>query len=201
MPKTVELEEGEYNRLMALQGVASKIVANPAARRRLEEAHKLVDPNASTPLLDQEKSQLEPLNAIKKELSDEIAALKKDREDEKREATLRTIADKQTAGLSRLRKAGYTDEGVAAVQKLMEDKGLLDVDDAVAIFERNHPPAIPATPGGGITGDRWNFQDVNDTTDKDIAALLANKGEGGASDAATSRLANAALMEIRGARR
>src|SRR5216683_1062955 len=153
MPKMVEVDEGEYNQMIALRNVASKIVSNPAARRRLEEAHKLVDPNASTPMLDQDRLANEPLNVMKGELSAEIAALKKEREDEKREQTLASIADKQTKAFARLKNENrYTEEGIEAVRKVMETKGLLDVDDAVAIFERANPPAVPATPGGGMTG-------------------------------------------------
>src|SRR6201999_3750556 len=94
MPK-IELEEGEYNNLMALRGVALKIVANPTARRLLEQAQKTVDPNAPTPFLDQEKLQNEPLNALKTEMQAKIDKLEKEREDEKREATLQAIADRQ----------------------------------------------------------------------------------------------------------
>ena len=201
MAKTIEIDEAEFNRLTALQNVASKIVANPAARKQLEAAHKLVDPNALTPLLDQEAQQMAPVNALKTELSNEIAALKKEREDEKREQTLAALADRQYKALNGLRRQGYTDEGIKAVEKLMETKGLLDVEDAVAIFERTNPPQMPATPGG-ITGDRWNFADQPvEGGDKDIVALLNAKGDGPGGDAAAMRLANATLQEMRGARR
>ena len=127
--------------------------------------------------------------------------MKKQREDEKRETTLAALADKQTKAIAGLRRQGYTDEGVKQIEKLMETKGLLDVEDAVAIFERQNPPQMPATPGG-ITGDRWNFADQPvDGGDKDIMALLANKGDGPSADAAAMRLANATLVEMRGSRR
>ena len=196
----IEVDEAEYNRMAALTAVASKIVANPAARKRLEEAHKLVDPNASTPTLDAERTQLEPLNAIKSELSAEIAALKKEREDEKRESTLASISNKQEAAFARLKSQHhYTDEGVKAVRALMESKGLLDVDDAVAIFERANPPQVPSTPSG-MTGTAWNFTDHSADGDKDIAALLANKGDGPGAEAAVMRMANATLTDMRGGR-
>jgi hypothetical protein len=195
----IEVDEGQYNQMLALQSVASKIVANPAARRRLEEAHKLVDPNASTPLLDQERLANEPLTAMKGELSAEIAALKKEREDERREQTLASIADKQTKAFNRLKtEHRYTDEGVEAVRKLMETKGLLDVDDAVAIFEKANPPAVPATPGGGMTGTSWGFADVNADSDKLIQELISTKGE---STSVADRMANNALQDFRAGRR
>ncbi len=197
MAKTVEVDEAEYNQMVALRGVASKIVANPAARRQLEQAHKLVDPNAATPLLDQEAAQLAPVKEMEKTLNERIAKFEKEREDEKREATLAGIAQRQSAGLAQLRKQGYTDEGVAAVQKLMEDKGLLDVDDAVAIFERANPPQMPSTPQGGMTGTSWGFITNNDESDKDIQALIAGRGD---NEAVTDRMVQRSLQESRSRR-
>ena len=195
MAKTVEIDEAEYNRLAALQGIASKIVANPAARKRLEEAHKLVDPHASTPLLDQERLQAEPIAALKNEYDAKIAKLEKDREDEKREAALAKIAADQAAGFARLRRERYTDEGIAKIEEIMKTKGILDVEDAVAIFERNNPPPTPATPSGGMTGSAWGFTDINDGTDKAIQELIATKGQ---VDSVADRMAIAALSEFRG---
>ena len=53
---------------------------------------------------------------------------------------------KQARDKATLRRDGYTDEGMKAIEKMMEDKGLLDVMDAVAIFERTNPPpaSMPA---------------------------------------------------------
>ena len=195
----IEVDEGDYNRMLALQSVASKIVSDPKARRKLEEAHKLVDPNASTPFLDQERLANEPMTAMRTELTDQIAALKKERDDEKREQTLASIADKQAKAFARLKNEHrYTDEGVEAVRKLMETKGLLDVDDAVAIFERANPPAVPATPGGGMTGTSWGFADVNDKSDELIKQLIASKGE---NDYVTNQMTTAALQDFRAGKR
>ncbi len=197
MPKTVEIDEAEYNQMVALRTVAGKIVANPAARRQLEQAHKLVDPNAATPLLDQERLQNEPLTALKTEMQAKIDKLEKEREDERREATLAAIAQRQTADFSKLRKEGYTDEGIAAVQKLMEDEGITKVSNAVAIFERNNPPQMPSTPQGGMTGTSWGFADVNADTDKMIQELITSKGN---NEAVTDRMAAAALQDFRSRR-
>jgi hypothetical protein len=197
MPKIVEVDEAEYNQMVALRGVASKIVANPAARRQLEQAHKLVDPNASTPMLDQERLQNEPLTALKTEMQAKIDKLEKEREDEKRENALTAIAGRQTADFAKLRKEGYTDEGIAAVQKLMEDEGITKVNNAVAIFERNNPPQMPSTPQGGMTGTSWGFADVNDNTDNLIKELIGSKGE---NNSVTDRMAAQALQDFRGRR-
>src|SRR5258707_14540505 len=191
----VEIDEAEFNRLRALQSVASKIVANPAARKQLEAAHKLVDPNAATPTIDAENNQLAPVKELETKLNERIAAFEKLQDDEKKQRTLDALALKQTEGLAKLRRAGYTDEGVAAIQKLMEDKGLFDVDDAVAIFERNNPPQAPVTPGG--IGS-WGFTDMSGESDKSIQDLISSKGE---NEQVADRMARDALNEFRGQRR
>ena len=195
MAKTVEIEEGEYNQMVALRGIASKMVQKPESRRLLEQAQKLVDPNAATPLLDQEAAQLAPVKEMESKLAAEIAALKKEREDEKREATLDKLASDQARGFAKLKSEHhYTDEGVDAVRKLMETKGLLDVDDAVAIFERTNPPPTPATPSG-ITGASWGFTDMPGEADKSISDLIASKGQ---NDQIADRMAAQALSDFRG---
>jgi hypothetical protein len=196
MPK-IEVDEAEYNRMHALAVVANRMVQNPAARRRLEEAHKIVEPNAPTPFLDQERLREEPINALKTEMQAKLDALQKERDDERREASIRSTLDKQERAFAKLkREHRYTDEGVKAVRELMEAKGLLDVDDAVAIFERSNPPQMPATPAGGITGSSWGFADTEEKTDALIKELIANKGEGNTVD----RLANQALQDFRAGR-
>ena len=196
MPK-IEVDEAEYNRMHALAVVANRIVQNPAARRRLEEAHKMVEPNAPTPFLDQERAREEPLTALKTEMQAKLDALQKERDDERRDANIRALADKQEKAFAKLKHTHrYTDEGVKAVRDLMEAKGLLDVDDAVAIFERSNPPQMPATPAGGMTGQSWGFADTSDQTDALIKELIANKGEGNTVD----RLANQALQDFRAGR-
>jgi len=198
----IEVDEAEYNNMVALRGVAAKMVAKPESRRLLEQAQKLIDPNAPTPLLDQEAAQLAPVKELEKTVNERIAKFEKDREDERREQTLASINNKQESAFARLKSQHhYTDEGVKAVRELMEAKGLLDVDDAVAIFERANPPQVPATPSG-ITGDKWNFTDTSDPgTDKAIADLIASKGEGSVADSVVGRMANETLMSLRGARR
>lgn len=200
MAKIVEVDEAEYNQMVALRQVASKMVSKPESRRLLEQAQKLVNPNAATPMLDQEAAQNAPIKEMEKNLSEQIAALKKEREDEKRKSTLAAIAARQNEAFARLRRAGYTDEGIAAVQKLMETKGLVNVDDGVTLFEKQNPPQAPVSPSG-ITGQAWNFTDHPADGDKDIAALIANKGDGPLADAAAMRITNATLSELRGARR
>jgi hypothetical protein len=199
MAKMVEITEEEHNNLQALRGVAAKIVAKPESRRLLEQAQKLVDPNASTPLLDEEARAMAPVKELEKTVNERIAKFEKEQEDAKREQTLAAIARRQEDGFAALRREGFLDEGIDKVKKLMEDKGLLDPRDAAAIFLRDNPPQMPATPSG-VTGASWNFAQTNDDSDKDIAALIGAKGDGAAADAAVMRMANSALNDFRSRR-
>jgi hypothetical protein len=198
MPK-IEVDEAEWNQRQALFNVAQKIAAKPESRKLLEQAHKLVDEKALTPTLDAEERQMGPVKDLEKKLQEKLDAIEARDAEREKSARISDIARSQAEGLARLRRAGYTDEGVAAVQKLMDDKGLLDVDDAVAIFERNNPPPTPVTPGG--IGS-WGFADLTTSTDsqadKSIAALITSKGE---DNAVVDRMAIDALKEFRGQHR
>jgi hypothetical protein len=190
MPK-IEIDEEEANRLYALRGVAAKIVANPAARKKLEEAQKLVDPNAATPTLDADAAQRAPLDALRDELTKKLDDLAKGQEDRDRQSRINEIAGKQASDKAQLRKDGYTDEGLTAIEKIMADKGLLDVMDAVAIHERNNPPQSPITPGAG---SGWNFTDMTAEADKNITDLIASRGS---NDQIADRMVREALNEMR----
>jgi hypothetical protein len=200
MPKVIEVDEAEYNQMVALRGVAAKIVAKPESRRLLEQAQKLVDPNASTPLLDEEARNMAPVRELEKTVNERIAKFEKEQEDAKREQTLAAIARRQEDGFAALRREGFLDEGIEKVKKLMEDKGLLDPKDAAAIFLRDNPPQMPSTPSGGMTGTAWNFADTAAESDKDIQALIGSKGDGPIADAAVMRLASSALNDFRSRR-
>ncbi len=90
-----------------------------------------------------------------------------------------------------------TDPGVLKVKAIMEEKGLLDVDDAVAIFERRNPPPAPIAPGGS---GAWNFMDdtAAGDADADIKKMIETKGN---SDALLNTMINKTLGEVRGSRR
>lgn len=193
MPK-IEIDEDDYNRLTALRNVAGKIYSNPSSRKLLEQAQKLVEPNAATPTLDAEAQQLAPIKALEESLTKQINDLKQGQEERERQTRINEIASKQATDKAQLRKDGYTDEGLAAVEKIMTDKGLLDVMDAVAIFERNNPPQQVMTPGAG--GSSWNFTDTTAEADKNIADLIATRGQ---NDQIADRMVREALSEFRGA--
>ena len=192
MGRTVEVDEDEWNRRSQLTNIASRIYANPKARLLLEQAQKVVDPNAPTPAIDDFTAAQQPFNALK----DEIAALKKqvaDREAETKIAESAAATKRmQDEGFAALRQQHYTTEGLAAVEKLMTEKGILDPRDAAILFERNNPPQQVATPGGS---GGWNFLEGVQDNEADLKRLIDTKGE---SEPLLNKMINESLADARG---
>ena len=193
----VEVDEAELLEARRMRGVLAKITADPKRKARLELLHKEVDPTVPTPTND----MLTPIDNAGTAGSKEMADLRKQLADEKaeseRQRNLAALSGRVDAGLADLKRAGWMDEGIAKVKAIMEEKGLLDVDDAVAIFERRNPPPAPIAPGGS---GAWNFMDDAATgdADADIKKMIETKGN---SEALLNQMVNKTLLEVRGARR
>jgi hypothetical protein len=195
---TVEVDELQLQQSQKLRQTVEGWLKHPKAKRKILEAQKLVDPKADIPELDEP----DPIEALRAESATEIAALKKQIEDDKagrerdgRIAQLQAMKDK---GIATLREQRYTDAGIKAVEKIMEEKGILDPLDAAAIFERDHPPQMPVSQSG--TGG-WNFAELpsstDDADDKYVDSLL-KAGKNGISDGALSQRIGATINEVRG---
>jgi hypothetical protein len=195
MPK-VEIEEDELARLNRVQNTLRTIVGNPKAKVLLEQAHKLVDPQAVTPELDRINEIKEPVSVVEKKVDDFIAAqTKRDEEREKKEKldALSAKYDRQKQQLISGTMTGekWTDEGVKKLETFMQDRGIIDFDIAVPAFERLHPPPPPATP----SSSRWDFTEIGTgDADKDLKAMLDSRGN---NEVLTDKMAHDALREYR----
>lgn len=188
---TVEIDEEEVRANRVLRGVVSKILSNPKAKLLVQQAQKMVDPGAVTPELDQQGAIAEPVAAMQKRLDDMEKELKTRDAEAEKNAKLASIGTNIEAGKAKLRREGWTDEGIAGVEKIMDEKGILDPEIAAAYFEKQHPPQNVAAPSG--TG-AWNFLEQPTDGAADLKALIENKGEGLVVD----KLAREALNEVRG---
>ena len=199
MPKIVEVDEEELLRLRRVNATVGKIASHPEAVTLLEQAHKFVDPDAPTPALERKRALSEPVDAVKKEFE----AFKKEQADReaKRETDekIRSLSTLRDTGIAKLKRAGWTDEGIKGVEALMEEKGLLDPQDAADLYEKRNPPPAPVNPAPGVGA--WGFADMpsGETTDDTfVKKLLESKGN---SDSVVDRHAAMALQEMRGGRR
>ncbi len=189
----VEVDEEQLRRDSTLRQTIAKILGDPKAKRLMEQAHKMVDKEAVTPALDADQhieqataKTREELDALRKEISDDKAK----REQETRlNALNKSVED----GISRLRQQGWTDEGITAVRKLMEDKGIVDPEIAAAYHEKTNPPPSPVNPNG--QGGPWNFIEAAVDGDADWKKLIETKGE---SDTLVDKMARDALSDARG---
>ena len=194
----VEVDELQLQQSNRLKQTMETWLRNPKAKRKILEAQKLVDPKADIPELDEP----DPIEEIKAATAKEIADLKKQiaddaaaRERDGRIAQLQALKDN---GIKKLREGRYTDEGIKAVEKIMEEKGILDPLDAAAIFERDHPPQAPVQQTGS---GAWNFGDLpssTDDADEKYVDQLLKGGKNGISDGALSQRIQQTINEVRG---
>lgn len=186
----VEIDEVELMNMRQVTGAVQKILANPAARKKLLEAQKDINPNAVIPELDQAK----PFQDALAKTNEELAALRKQRDEDKAEAVkeknLAALTSQWEAGRSKARKSGYTDDGLQALEKFMEEKGVADFDVAMAAFEKLNPPQETVAPAGG----RFDLIGrVNDNSDT-MKRLLESHGQ---DNFAVGSLVNQALSDVR----
>lgn len=176
MAKTIEVDETTYNNGQETIAAVRKLMAHPKAGLLIEEARKLVEPDAPTPKLDAHKQATAPVD----ELKAEIKALQKKIDDDKAEteknAKLSMLADKVEKGNARLLQEGWTKDGLKALDEFREKEGIIDPIAAAAYYEKLHGAQVaPATPSSGI--GNWDFT-APSTQDEDFTKkLLETRGE------------------------
>lgn len=187
----VEVEESELRAHQQVTGALNKLLANPKTRSKLLALQKEANPDLIIPELD----AAAPVREEVTELSRQLAEFKKTMEDERsarveaeRVAGLRSDFEK---GRSYLRDRGYTDEGITAVEKFMEENGVASHKVAAAAHERLYPPQEPIRSSGG---NRFDLFDPNDRSAEHMKALFADPDNPMALDA----LVNETLRATRG---
>jgi len=145
-----------------------------------------------TPALDAYKAQNEPIQEVKKQLSEFMEAQKTEKADREKAEKLAKLNSDFESGRKSLKSQKWTDDGIKKLEEFMEQKGILDHEIAAAAFEKLHPPQTPVVPGGNGS---WNFFDAPVDGDADIKKLIESKGE---NTALVDKMAHEAIMETRG---
>lgn len=193
MANMVEIDESQLLGLNRTAQTLKTILGHKDARKLVLQAQKLAMPDVSIPEVD---AVNEGMGEIQK-LRAEIEADRKERAEAaakaEAEAKTRSFMDSWESSKRRLQvENGYTSEGIAAIEKLAQDRGIADLDAAAALFDRINPPAEPiSAPGAGSWG---YFDNVASETDY-VTKLLKGRG---ADEAATNAEINAALADVRG---
>lgn len=193
--KTIQVDEGQFLATRGLVQLYEQINANPKARELLHSAAKIVNPTIATPELDAKaelRAELDAEKAERLKLQERI-----DADIAAREAADRTrqFTESWNSKVSGLRRAGYTDEGIEKITKLAEERGLVDLDAAAALFDKMNPPAPVSQPGGGINGLDLFQQSAQDN--EDFKKLLESQGD---NPAAERNMINQALTDYRSGR-
>lgn len=187
----VEIDETELAAHRQVTATMNKLLNNPKTRRQILEAQKALNPELVIP-------ELEATEAVRSDvskLSEQLAAMQKSMDDDKAErekqARLSDLQSKWDKGRSALRAQGYTDEGIATIEKFMEERGVADHELAAAAHEKMFPPAEPVRSAGGNRFDL--FEPENRSSDQ-MKALFENPDNPMALDA----LVNDTLRQVRG---
>jgi len=193
----VEVDEVDLQRLRKQDQTVHALLANPKAKRKILEAYKDVVPDAKIPELEIEEAAKAPVMELQKQVSELQKKLDDDKAEREKEAKLSALTNSVESGIAKLRRDGWTDDGIAEVRKLMDERGIIDPEIAAAYYEKQHPPQAPATPSG-VGG--WNFMEPAADEDAYVKAITASKSAA-ENDQLVMREAAKALQEFRGAQR
>lgn len=192
--RMIEVDEEEFRANAKLRETIGSWMKHPAARRKLLEANKAADPKAEIPELDQPdpfEQRVAPLQTSVEELKKQLADEKAARDQEKKLTELSAGIER---GLDKLRREQHlTDDGVAAVRKIMEEEGITKPEIAWAHFVQLHPPQALISNSGGPGS--WNFMEPPADDQADLKKLIESKGE---SMGVVDKLTRDTLNEIRG---
>ncbi len=211
---TREIDESEFLASQATIKAVNEMLAHPEARSLLLHARKKANPSVVIPEIDAAAPIQNSVAAFKAEIAAEMKAdrearaaelkaerdareaMAAERKAEKEAAAQAELVSKFHAEWDRqkgqLRADGWRDEGIAAIEKHAQERGIADLEIAAAHWEKLHPPAEPVTPNGSGS---WGFMDGAPDDDKFMKAMIESRGE---DDAALNSEINAALKDFRG---
>jgi hypothetical protein len=184
----VEIDENELASLRRYAQVADKMAKHPEARKLVQQAALLADPDSVGPEPRIRAEVADAMSAIRDELkADREARAKEGAEQAERERT-QSLERRWAAGRAKARERGFTDEGMSALEDWMIKHEVADHEIAIPAFERENPPPEPV-----MTGSQgWNFFDTQSKEDVSLKPLLE-----GNEDAFLGPAIQTALRDVR----
>ena len=190
MSKMVEIDESQLLAQQQVTNLVDTILKNPAARKVFHQAVKTAKPDTVIPEVDASNEVLAVVAeeraarlALQKRLDDKEAA------DEAAQRTAKFSAswESQKNGL---RAEGWMDEGIAEVEKLAQERGIVDLEAAALLHQKLHPPAEPVTPNGFS----MDFFQMPAEDDAAMKKLMESRGD---DEGALRSMINVALNDVR----
>ncbi len=190
----VEVDETQWASATRVVGTVEKMLANPQTRRAILEAQKVLNPNLSIPEIDAPAAGMARIAQLEAALEAQRQAFEDDKKGRAEEKRRQTLEEKWDAGRNRLKRAGWSDEGISKVEKFMEERLVADHEVAAAAFERLNPePAAVVT----SSPNRFDLFATKNSGASDEASkmLLAGNDEG-----FLANMIPQTLAELRGGR-
>ena len=154
-----EVDDQRLTQLLQTEELVKRMHNNKETKRDLERLAKKVNPSAVTvdeqldPYVADIKSELQELREWKAKMNKDIEGYN------------------EAEAIKRLKKSGYTEEGIKAIKGIMDAEGLKIYDIAASWYEKTNPPEPVAA--NGISPSMWNFQGDGDD-DKSRELLNTN---------------------------
>ncbi len=187
----VEIDEAEL--LAQKQGIEAlqKMLGHKEARTLVLQAQKLVNPDVAIPEIDAAAPILEEVKALKEQIETDKKEVAEAKAKEEEETKLAKITTKWGDGRKKAEEAGYTEEGLAQLEKYMEAHGIADHEIAMPSFEKKNPLPEPAETGG------TTFHSLGPQTEEspDLKPLFESAGQ---SESWLRDMTDKALKETRG---
>lgn len=171
--KKIEIDEDTFNQFQNAVGLLQKLNGTPEARKHLEKSLKVLNPQLETEedaAARIAQPYVERIAAAEKAVTDLRESLAAEK------AAAATAAEEaRTAGaLGWLDAQDYTEEGKAAIKKIMVDEKIPNVEAAAALFEKRTPKPVVIA-GANYESDAWNLR--GDPEDKNLKSLFENEDQ------------------------
>ena len=195
MPKTVEVDETQFLAQNSVVDLVNKILKNPDARKAFHDAAKKVDPSMSIPEVDAKNEVLGEVEKVRAEFNDFKKAVTDKEAAAEAAARTNAFAASWENQKNSLRQEGWMDEGIAAVEKLAQDRGIVDLEAAALLHQKLNPPPAPVT----TAGFGFSLFEAPDTQNSEAMKKLMDSH--GDDEGALNTMVRAALNDVRGGQR
>ena len=187
----IEVDEQNFRAASQVVSAFETMLKHPGARKLVLQAQKTVNPNLAIPELDAPAAGFERINQLQQQLDAQKQALEDEKKSRVEEKRLNELTSRWDASRGKLRKAGWSDEGIGKIEKFMEEKLIGDHEVAAAAYERLYPEPAAISPSSNRL-DMFSMKNVRADTDESTKMLLSGDDEG-----FLSRMIPQTLAEIR----
>jgi hypothetical protein len=190
-----EIDETRLGSLTTIAQIADGLLKNPKARRKYLEAVKETYPNMAIPEIDAAAPVVDAVTQIRNEVAEQLKKFGDDIAKERETAQINGIKNRfETERSNLITKHNYTPEGADALIKMMEEKGIVNFDDARKIFEYDNPRPPPGRPS---RGNMFDMVDQRSAGDDYIKKLFAAGRDSGAHESLIDGKISSVLAESR----